>query len=179
MCCSLLDIADSVLQQPQQDSWTSIDHECINGEQQVDVWGKAGVQINQGHESGQLITSPKEERDTPEEAEQWEQIIWLVRPMTCASPPLSFATVQWDMPDPTPETSSLMTDSSVATELGSDFMTNIDTTSLLLHQFQGVDAEEVREEEDGSDSQLLNSNLQWTGSDFEVCTVCAEIKNKE
>lgn len=180
MCCSLLDITDSVLQQPQQDPWTSTDHQCINGEPQANAWDKAELQLNHAHESGQLIMPPQEERGPPEEAEPWEQIIWLVHPMTCASPPLSFATVQWDAPDPTPEASSLVTDSSVATELGSNGVTTVEPTSQSLHQFQDLNDEvfmrEVREEGDSSDSQLLNSDLQGAGSDSEVCTV---VKKKQ
>lgn len=179
---SLLDITDSVLQQPQQDSWTSIDHQYINGEQQANVWGETEVQINQAHETGQLDVPPTEGRDTPEEAEQWEQIIWPVCPMTCTSPPLSFATVQWDMPDLTAETSSLMTDSCAANEPDSGGVTRVDTTSPSLHLFQDVNAElftqEVREEDDAIDSLLLNSNLQRTGNDSGVCTVCEEKKSE-
>lgn len=158
MCTSLLNVADSVLQQPQQDSWTSIDHQYIAGEKQANVWAEAEVQINR--------SSPKEGRDTPEETEQWEQIIWPIRPIGCTSPQLSFATVQWDMPDPTADTSLPMTNSRV---------TCVDTASPLLQQFQDIQElfeQEVKEEEYEIDSQLVNSDLQGTGSKSEVCAAC-------
>ncbi|XP_051268436.1 PH and SEC7 domain-containing protein 3 isoform X1 [Dicentrarchus labrax] len=170
VCSSLPDITESVPQQPQQDSWSPIDHLHINGEQQAIVWGETEVQMNQADGTDQLSLSPKAGRDTSEEAEQWEQIIWPVHPMTCTSPLLSFATVQWDMPDPT---SPLMTDSSLANELDSGSVTRVGTTSPSLHQSQDVNAElftpEAIEQEDGFDLQLLNSNLEWTGSGSEAC----------
>ncbi|KAM9338437.1 uncharacterized protein ABDE67_018000 [Symphorus nematophorus] len=171
VCSSLLDLTDSVLEQPQQDSWTSIEHQYINGEQETVVWGKTEAQA---HGTDQLSLSSNPGRDTPEEAEQWEQIIWPVRPMTCVSPRLSFATVQWDMPDPTAEeTSSLMTDSCLANELECDGVTSVGTTSPSLCQSQDIDAElftqEVGEEEAGFDSLLLNADLERTGSISEPC----------
>lgn len=173
VCTSLPDITDSVLQQPLQDSWTPLEHQYINGEQQAIVWGETEVQINQAHETDQLSLSPKAGRETPEEAEQWEQIIWPVHPMTCTSPPLSFATVQWDMPDLSAETFPLMTDSSLANELNSRGGTSLGTTSSSLHGHQEVNEElltqEDGEEEDEFDSGLLNSDLEWTGSTFKVC----------
>lgn len=180
MCSSLPDITDSVLQQPQQDSWTSIDHQYINGELQAIVWGETEVQINQAHGTDQLNVSPEVGRETPEEAEQWEQIIWQMNPMTCSSAPLSFATVQWDMPDPSTETPSFLTDSSLANELDSGG--GLDATSPLLHQSQDINAElftrEHRGEEDGFDSWLLNSNLEGTGDGAEVCTVCEDMQKE-
>lgn len=162
LCSSLPDITDSVLQPPQQDSWISIDHQYINGEQQAIVWGETEVQINQAHGTDQLPFS--------EEPELWEQIIW---PVTCTSPHLSFATVQWDMPDPSAGTSALMTDSGLANKLDSGSVTSLDATSESLHQSQVVNAElftlEDREEEDGFHSQCLSSNLEWTGSCSEPC----------
>ncbi|XP_070845536.1 probable serine/threonine-protein kinase kinX [Chaetodon trifascialis] len=173
VCSSVPDIADSVLQLPQQDSWTSIDHQHIGGEEQAIVWGETEVQINETHGTDQLSLSPKTGQETPAEAEQWEQIIWPVRPMSCISPPISFAKVQWDMPDPTPETSSLMIDSSVANELDSGGVMSLDTTPQSRHQSQDVNAElyreEVREEDAGFESLLLNSNLERTGSGSEPC----------
>lgn len=159
-CSSLPDV--TVLLQPQQDSWTSIDHQHINGEQETDVSGD--TEINQAEGTDQ--------RETPEEAEQWEQIIW---PMTCATASLSFATVQWDMPDPSAETPSLVTDSSLANEPDSAGLTSlVGTTSPSLHQSQDVSDElftqEGRGEEDGFDSQLLNSDLELTGNGSEVRT---------
>lgn len=173
MCFSLPDTEDSVLQQPQQDSWTSKDHQCINGEQQAIVWGDTEIQMNQAYGTDQISPPAKAGQVSPEEAKQWEQIIWPVCPMTCTSPPIAFATVQWDMPDSTPEMSSVMTDSSVANELDSGLVTSVDATSSSLHQSQDVDAElftqEVGEEEEEFDLQLLNLNLEGTGSDFTPC----------
>lgn len=175
MCSSLPDSKGSVLQQPQEEPWTSIDHQCINGEQEVIVWGETEVQINQAHGTDQLNLSLKAGQETSEEVEQWEQIIWPVRPMTCTSPPISFATVQWDMPGTFTEMPSLMTDRSLANELDSGGVTSLDTTSLSLHQSDDDNAEPVvqgeNEEEDGFDSRLLNLNLEWTGNGFEVCSV--------
>ncbi|XP_044029704.1 PH and SEC7 domain-containing protein 4 [Siniperca chuatsi] len=162
VCSSLPDITDSVLQQPQPDSWTSIDHQYINGEQQAIVWGETEVHTNQAHGTDQVNLS--------EEAEQWEQLIW---PMTCTSAQLSVATVQWDMPDPSAGMSSLMTDSSSSYELDSGGVMSLDTTSPSLHQCQVVNAELFtrgdREEEDGFNSRFLNSNLEWNGSGSEPC----------
>nr|XP_046230849.1 PH and SEC7 domain-containing protein 4 isoform X2 [Scatophagus argus] len=171
---SLPDVPDSVLQQPQQDPLISLDHQYVNGEQQTNVWGESEVQINQVHGTDELSLSSKAGQDTTEEAEQWEQVIWSVRPLSCASPPLSFATVQWDMPDPATETPSLITDSSVANELDSDGVMTVDTiSSSPLHQSQDINAElftqEVWEEEDRFHSQPLNSNLEGTGNDSEPC----------
>ncbi|XP_031133705.1 PH and SEC7 domain-containing protein 4 [Sander lucioperca] len=169
LCTSLPDVIDSVLQQPQQDSWTSY----ITGEQEGIELGDTELQINQEHGTDQLNPSPKAGRETPEEAEQWEQILWPVCPMTCTSPQLSFATVQWDMPDPSAETLSLMTDSSSASEADSGAVTSLDTTSPSLHQSRDINAElykrEGKGEEDGFDSWLLNSNLEWTGTSSEPC----------
>ncbi|XP_042364791.1 PH and SEC7 domain-containing protein 4 [Plectropomus leopardus] len=169
-CSSLPDITASVLQQPQQDSWTSHDHQYINGEQETAVCDSTEVQINQAHGTDQL--SPKAGRETPEEAEQWEQIIWPVRSMTCTSAPLSIATVQWDMPHPSAEMPSLMTDSSLANEPDSGSMTSLDSTSPSL-QSQDVSAElfiqDDRGEGDGFDSRLLISNLEWAGNSSEPC----------
>ncbi len=93
------------------------------------------------------------------------------KPFACTSPPISLATVQWDMPDPTQELSSL----SPTNEVDSGHVTRIDTTSPLLHQSQDIDAEvfaqEIIEEEDGFDFQPLNSDVEGTGSDSEVCSV--------
>uniref|UniRef100_A0A4W6F2M1 Pleckstrin and Sec7 domain containing 4 n=1 Tax=Lates calcarifer TaxID=8187 RepID=A0A4W6F2M1_LATCA len=173
LCSSLPDSKGSVLQQPQEEPWTSIDHQCINGEQEVIVWGETEVQINQAHGTDQLNLSLKAGQETSEEVEQWEQIIWPVRPMTCTSPPISFATVQWDMPGTFTEMPSLMTDRSLANELDSGGVTSLDTTSLSLHQSDDDNAEPVvqgeNEEEDGFDSRLLNLNLEWTGNGFEPC----------
>lgn len=166
---SLPDIADPVLQQLRQDPWTSIDPQSINGDQEALVWGETELQISQAYGPDQLSLSPKAEHKPLEEAEQWEQIIWPVGPITCTSPPLSFATVQWDMPDPSTET----TDSSSANELDSEAVTNPDATSESLHQPEDINAElfnqEDREEEEEFDSQLLKSDIESTGNKSEPC----------
>ncbi|KAM3599437.1 uncharacterized protein V6R79_005494 [Siganus canaliculatus] len=169
---SLLETTDSVFEQLQPDSWTSIDHQCINGQQQSIVWEETEVKINQTHETDPLSQTLKEGRDTPEEAEQWEQIIWPVRPMTCTSPPLSCATVQWDMPGPAADTSSLVTDSGAANELDSSWVTSQDTASTSLCQSGEVYellAEKVEEKEDLFDSWLLDSDKDQPGICSEPC----------
>ncbi|XP_026153453.1 PH and SEC7 domain-containing protein 4 [Mastacembelus armatus] len=163
------DISNSNLEQLQPGSLTSIDHTYINGEQETDL------QLNQAHGTDQLNVSLKAGQDTPEEAEQWEQIIWPVRPMTCTGAPLSFATVQWDVPDPPAETPSFMNDSSLANELDSDDMTCLDTTSPSFHPSEDVNAELFMQEEGGEqDSEILNSDLQWTGNVYEPCDVAVQ-----
>ncbi|XP_068562338.1 PH and SEC7 domain-containing protein 4 [Cebidichthys violaceus] len=170
VCSSLPDVTDSVLQQPQQDSWTSIDHRYMNGEEEAVGWGDTEVQINQAHGTDPLSVSLEAGRETPEEAEQWEQVVW---PMNCSSPPLSFATVQWDMPDPSAATPSLVTDGSLANQPSSGGVTSLDSTSPSLHQSRGVNADlftrEGRGEEDEFDRLPLNSNLEWTGNGSEPC----------
>lgn len=172
LCSSLPDHTDSFLQEPQQDSWMSIEHQRINGEQEAIVLGATGVLINQAHGADQLNRTLKAGQESLEEAEQWEQIIWPVRPMSCTSPRLSIATVQWDMPGPFTETPSPMTDSSLSNELNYGGVTSPGTTSLSLHQSDGDDAEpltpEEREEQDAFDSQPLNSGAEWTGNSSEV-----------
>lgn len=161
LCTSQTVATDSVLQ---QESSNGIDHQSINGEEEAAAL------------SDQANLSPKEGCDASEEAEQWGQMMWPVCHVNCTSPPLSFATVQWDMPNPAAEPPLLMTDSSSANEL--DFedvsaVTNEGSTSPSLHESQeDVSAEpfkaESREEEAGLDPQPLNSEPEWTGSDTEV-----------
>lgn len=176
-CSSLPFITDSVLQQPQQDSCTAAEHSYINGEQEVVVWGDTEVQINEQHEIQQLHLPSQEGGESPEEIQQWEQIIWPVRPMTSTAAQLSFATVQWDMPGTASETPTLVTDSSSANKQDSGGVMSVDITSPSLQQSQDINAElftqEEREEEDGNESWLLlNSDLEFTGNGSEVCTVC-------
>ncbi|KAM6975920.1 LOW QUALITY PROTEIN: uncharacterized protein LKV04_015190 [Tautogolabrus adspersus] len=163
---SLPDVTTSALQEPEQDLSTSIDHQYVNGEQEGIVWGEEEVQINQ-QEPGkdQRSLSPNAGSDTPDEAEPWEQIIWPpVRPMTCTSPQLSFATVQWDMPDSSAETPPLVIHSSLANELDSVIVTSVGTTSPSPHPSEDINdeffREEEGEEEEGFDSGLLNSDLE-------------------
>lgn len=96
-----------------------------------------------------------------EDTEEWEQIMWPLRPMTCSSPPLSFATVQWDVPDPATEMSFVLTDGNVDDEVSAG------SSSPALPQDQ-----EEREDDCGIDLPLLHSLLQRTGSDSEVGWVC-------
>ncbi|XP_013765355.1 PH and SEC7 domain-containing protein 1 isoform X2 [Pundamilia nyererei] len=162
LCTSQTVATDSVLQ---QESSNCIDHQSINWEEEAAAL------------SDQANLSPKKGCDASEEAEQWGQMMWPVCHVNCTSPPLSFATVQWDMPDPAAEQPLLMTDSSSANEL--DFedvsaVTNEGSTSPSLHESQeDVSAElfkaESREEEAGLDPQPLNSEPEWTGSDTEPC----------
>ncbi|XP_059214541.1 PH and SEC7 domain-containing protein 4 [Centropristis striata] len=168
---SLPDVIDLVFQQPQQESWTSVDLQYVNGEQETDGWGDTEVQINQADGTDQVHLSPKAGQDTPEEAEQWEQIIWPVHPMPCTNASLSCATVQWDMPDPSAETPQLMTDSGSANELDSGGVTSLETTTPSLHQALNAElvTQKGRGEEDEFNSRLLNSNLQWTGNSSEPC----------
>lgn len=166
---SLPDHADSVLLGPQQD--TPIDHLYINGEQEAAVWDKTEVKINKAHGLDQISLVPDAECLTSE-AEQCEQMIWPLRPMSITSPPLSCATVQWDMPEPSAETPLFETNSGWANELDSDSVTTLDTISPSLRQPQGAHAEyftQEAEEEQGFDSQLLSSELEQTGNDLEVC----------
>lgn len=95
------------------------------------------------------------ERESTEDTEEWEQIIWPLRPMTCTSPPLSSATVQWDVPDP-------------ATEM-SFFVTDADTDDEVSGGSGSPPQDQEESEEDWRIGlQLLNSVLQSTGSDSEV-----------
>ncbi|XP_031716002.1 PH and SEC7 domain-containing protein 4 [Anarrhichthys ocellatus] len=168
VCSSLPDVTDSVLQRPQQDSWTSIDHQYMNGEEEAVAWGDTVVQINQVHGTDPLSVSLEAGRETPEQVEQWEQVVW---PMNCTSPPLSFATVQWDMPDPSAATPSFVTDGCLANEPSSGDVTSLHSTSPSLHQSRGVNlfTREGRGEEDKFDRLPLNSNLEWTGNGSEPC----------
>ncbi|KAG7224078.1 hypothetical protein INR49_015336 [Caranx melampygus] len=173
LCSSLPDHTDSFLQEPQQDSWMSTEHQRINGEQEAIVLSTTGMLINQAHGVDQLSLTLKAGQESPEEAEQWEQIIWPVRPMSCTSPRLSIATVQWDMPGPFTETPSPMTDRTLANELNYSGVTSLGSTSLSLHQSDDDNAEpltpEEREEQDVFDSQPLNSGVEWTGNSSEPC----------
>ncbi|KAM7392830.1 hypothetical protein PAMA_007777 [Pampus argenteus] len=169
---SLVEFTDSVLQQPQQDSCASADHLYINGEHEDVVWSETEMQIDEEQETDELHFSPEGGQESPEEAEQWEQIIWPMPPLT--SPSLSFATVQWDMPGTTSETPSFITDSSLTNELDSGDVMNLDITSLPLQQSQDVSAElvtqEAREEQDGFESWLFfNSDAEFAGDVSKPC----------
>lgn len=92
-----------------------------------------------------------------EEAEEWEQIMWLLHPLPCASPPLSFATVQWDVPDPAAEMSFIVTDGNMEDEVGAG------SRSPPL-----PDDQEERDDDWRLDLLFLHPVLQRTGSDSEV-----------
>lgn len=110
-----------------------------------DSWGSASDQ--RADEERELV-----------ETEEWEQIVWpLHPPMVCTSPLLSFATVQWDAPDPATEMSFVVTDGTMGDEVSTG------SSSPALPQDQ-----EDSEEDWRMDLQLLNSVLQTTGSDSEV-----------
>eukprot|EP00066_Takifugu_rubripes_P013879 XP_011603145.1 PREDICTED: PH and SEC7 domain-containing protein 2-like isoform X2 [Takifugu rubripes] len=98
------------------------------------------------------------DREPTEDTEEWEQIIWPLRPMTCTSPRLSSAMVQWDVPDPATEMSFFVTDADMDDEVSGG------SSSPELPQDQ-----EESEEDWRIDLQLLNSVLQRTGSDSEPC----------
>lgn len=118
LCSSIQDIRDSAAQKSQQESRTSSDHLHLNGQQETVVWHETETQINMMHSTERLSPLPKGRLQSPEEAEnQWEQIVLPVYPMTCTAAPLSFATVQWDMPDLSTEVPSTTTDSCLADEL--------------------------------------------------------------
>lgn len=176
MCSTQPDVTDSVLQQPQQDSWTSMDHQYVNGEEETIAWGDTEVQMNRAHGTDQLGLFLEAGRESPEEAEQWEQIVWPAHPVTCAGAPLSFATVQWDMPDPSAATPSFRADGGVANEPSSGGSESLGTASPSLHQSQRVNADlfirQGRVDRDEVDSRFLNFHRERTGNGSEVCTVC-------
>lgn len=178
MCSSLLALTDSVLQQAQQDSWNLLEIQHAGGNEPADVWAETQAAMDQVREMCQRGESETEARDSPEDTEQWEQIIWPVRSLSCASPPLSFATVEWDVPGPH------VTDCGGANQLDDGGTMYVDTASLSLHHFQDVDdellasegrAEEEDEEEEEKNwinSPLLDSVLKETGNDLEVGAIC-------
>lgn len=99
---------------------------------------------------------PADAEREPTDTEEWEQIIWPLRPITCTSPPLSSATVQWDVPHPATEMSFFVTDADTDDEVSGG-------SSPAPPQDQEESEEDWRIE-----LQLLNSVLQRTGSDSEV-----------
>lgn len=131
------DITDCIHQQPPQESWTSIN--LLNGQQEASADGAdaGSVSLEAGGES-------------PEEAEQWEQLVWPARPVSCA-------TVQWDVPTAA-ETPEVVAD--------------LDGTPPSALQPQDVRAEQLEEEwraqYDGFDSQPLDWDLHWTGNYTEL-----------
>ncbi|XP_028274234.1 PH and SEC7 domain-containing protein 4 [Parambassis ranga] len=154
LCPSLPDNTDS-----QQDSQTSIDCHYINGDHEAAVLDDTEVQMNEA------------------EAEQWGQVAWSLCPMSCTSPPLSFATVQWDMPDSGEETPPFMTDSSSTNELNSGDVTILEATSPSFRLLQGVNTEEDREEHE-PDSLFLKSEPAETDENSEPCDA-ADVQHSE
>ncbi|CAG5867495.1 unnamed protein product [Menidia menidia] len=164
-CTSFPDVGETALQ---LDSQFSLDDQSIGGHQEAVGLGDTEEQS----EPARVSLSPKAEHKTSREAEEWEQIEWPTRPITCTSPRFSSAMVQWDMPDPSQETPQLMTDSSLANELDSGGVAGQGSDSSSVYQLQDVSAElfgqEDTEEQDVSDSPLLNSD-EWTGNGSEPC----------
>ncbi|XP_069571353.1 PH and SEC7 domain-containing protein 1-like isoform X2 [Brachyistius frenatus] len=150
----------------QRDSWTSPDERRINGEQEASVCGETGEQ------PGRLL--PRAGSGTREEAEPWEMMIWPTRPITCASPALACATVQWDMPGLSAETPPLVTVCGSANDLGSagsvgvGAVTSPGATSPSPRRSPGVNAE-LSEQEDGEEPNWIDSQFQtWTGNESEL-----------
>lgn len=185
-CSSLLALTESVLQLTQQDSWTPLELQHVSGNQPADVWAETEAAMEQVREMCQRGESETEAADSPEETEQWEQIMWPVRPLSCTSPPLSFATVEWDVPSPH------VTGCGVANQLDARGTSRVDAASLSLHHFQEVDVEllavegraededeEEEEEKNWINSPLLDSVLKETANDPEVGAICQPESVKE
>lgn len=172
-CTPSPDDVESVLQQPYQDSSTTSDHKCISGGQETIMGDETEMQIHQTQEADQVCLFSTTECMISEEAEQWEQSVWEMRPVSCSSPPFSFAMVEWDTPGPSAETSQLTTDSRSANELHSGGVTTPGSTSPSLLQPQDINSELFkqgdREEPDEFDSWLFLSGTEWSGGDSEVC----------
>ncbi|XP_054612875.1 PH and SEC7 domain-containing protein 1 [Dunckerocampus dactyliophorus] len=102
-----------------------------------------------------------EAKSEEERVDEWEQTIWPTRPLHYAAAALSFATVQWEIPDAAAETRSLTTDGNVTSALDS-------VTSCLPLRNAHDDEEEVerREKQNGFDSSV---NSKCTGSSFKPC----------
>ncbi|KAF7217144.1 PH and SEC7 domain-containing protein 4 [Nothobranchius furzeri] len=147
-CSSLPDIVEAVLH---QDSQTLADQPCINGEQSFVVWGESEVQTCRTEETNEVTSSSKTGCTAPEEAEQYEELIWTPQPITCSSPPFSVAMVKWDTPDSSTET-PLLTDSCLANEL------DLGTLNGTSHRLQGLIRQEEEEDED-----ILNSAIECFG----------------
>uniref|UniRef100_A0A6Q2ZL23 PH and SEC7 domain-containing protein 4-like n=1 Tax=Esox lucius TaxID=8010 RepID=A0A6Q2ZL23_ESOLU len=83
-------------------------------------------EVDNSHPTGRTSEGPEE---------HWDPMTAPVFSMTCSGVPLNFATVQWDVPDPSPETPSPITDNSSADELDSSGAASLDwTLSPLSHQ---------------------------------------------
>ncbi|XP_012724662.2 PH and SEC7 domain-containing protein 4 [Fundulus heteroclitus] len=161
LCASLPDVVEA---EAPQDLQSSAD-QSVNGEQEDLLLGDE-AEINQTQEEEDAAS-----HGSPEEEEQAEETMWSLQPFTCT---LSFATVGWDMPDSSAESTSFVTDSSVANELYSEGMTSLSgTSSFHHHQLQDVNVEphmqEDKEEPDEVKTRPLNSAAEDDGSDFKPC----------
>lgn len=140
------------------------------------MWAETEIAVEQVREMCQLRESQTEAGDSPEETEQWEQIMWPMRSLSCTNTTLSFATVEWDVP------SLHVTDCSVASQLGVGSPSFVDAASLSLHHFQDVEDEllaaerreedEEEEEKNWINSPLLDSIFKETAKDPEVGAIC-------
>ncbi|KAM6902097.1 uncharacterized protein FYW49_015729 [Xenentodon cancila] len=182
LCTPQPDDEESVLHQPCQDS---ADHKYINGEQECSMLDETEMQTDQTNKADQDRLPSNTDFMMPEEAEEWEQSVWEMRPVSCTSPPFSFATVEWDMPDPSAETPQLVTDGSLANELLPGGVMSLGSVSPSIHRSQDINAELFEqgdeEEQDGPDSWLLISDTEWTGEDSEPCDSAdvKELKTQE
>ncbi|CAN9504502.1 unnamed protein product [Ophioblennius macclurei] len=153
------DIADAILQQPPQESRTSIN--LLNGqledEAEEEEEEAAAASADGTDESSSRCSSLSSEADL------WERLIWSARPLSCASPRLSFATVQWDVP-------------AVAGDERGDATDPED-------QPRDVPGEPLKREERaphaGFDSQPPNSDVHRTGNYAEPCDAAAEPATQE
>lgn len=158
---SMPDCVEAVLPQPQQESRSSTDQRSINGAQEVMMWGETDVQMRFTEEPNVFSFSPKAEADVCEETP------WSPHPFTCTSPPVSVATVQWDVHSCT-ETPLLTTDSSLANELN---FRNLISTSPSFHPLEEADIElsEQGDKEEQDDAELLSSTVACSGNETQVC----------
>lgn len=186
VCSSLLALTDSVLQLTQQDSWTPLELQPVSGNQTADMWAETEAAMEQVRELCQRQDSQTEAGDSPEDTEQWEQIMWPVRPLSCTSPQLSFATVEWDVSSPH------VAGCGVANQLDARGTSRVDAASLSLHHFQDVEVEllaaegraededeEEEEEKIWINSPLLDSVLKETTDDPEVGAICEPERGNE
>ncbi|XP_023839795.1 PH and SEC7 domain-containing protein 4-like [Salvelinus sp. IW2-2015] len=128
------------LKEPDSQTWTSM--ELLPPSRPLEEairWGEMEKQVNEADREKE-DNSPETGRISEEPEEHWDSMTLPVYPMTCPSVLLSFATVQWDMPDLSPDTPFPMTDNSLADELDSSGAASLDWTvnplSLLHHHQQ-------------------------------------------
>lgn len=162
LCTSLPDVVEA--EQPHDSQTLMV--EGINGEQEDLLFGDEA-------EITKTLEEDAASHGSPEEAEQFEETLWTLQPVTCSHSSLSFATVGWDMPDSSAETASFATDSSLANELYSEDVTSPSGASFPPHnQPQDVTVnpykQEDKEEQEEVDTQPLNSAPESAGNDFKV-----------